>query len=179
MKAFAIVGASALGKAPFVEKLVEAFRLDDHTVSIVKHAPDGFDIDTPGKASHVRREAGAGEVMLVGDRRLVLLKEYQGAPEPGLAALLARLEPVDLVIIEGFRSAPYPTLEVHRPSHGRAPRWAHNRHVVAVASDEPQQAPVPVFALDDVAALAGFMAGQAGIVVPRRALASRPPRIAR
>jgi molybdopterin-guanine dinucleotide biosynthesis protein MobB len=170
MRAFAIVGASVLGKAPFVERLVEALRIDGRSVSIIKHAPDGFDIDQPGKASYVRREAGAREVMLVGDRRLVLLREYGASPEPPLAALLARLEPVDLVIVEGFHGAQLPTLEVHRPSSGRRPRWPTNPLVAALVSDEPIAAPLPRFAPDDFGAIADFIAARGAML--RRPLAA-------
>lgn len=163
MKAIAIVGASALGKAPFVENLIEAFEFDGYSVSVIKHAPDGFDIDQPGKASYVRREAGAREVMLVGDRRLVLMREYRASPEPPLSTLLARLEPVDLVIVEGFRNAPLPTIEVHRPGSGRAPRFHENRHVVALVSDESLDLPLPGFRLDDIAGLADFIATAVGL----------------
>lgn len=167
MKAFAIVGASVLGKTPFVEPLVEVLRFD-WTVSIVKHAPDGFDMDTPGKASYIRREAGAREVMLVGDRRLVLLNEYGRDSEPPLEALLRRLAPVDLVIVEGFREAALPTIEVHRPSSGQLPRWPSNRHVVAVVSDEAVGTSLPCFPLDGIGSLADFMAAQVGLRAPRR-----------
>lgn len=161
MKIMCVVGASVLGKSAFVERLIEAFRCDDHSVSIIKHAPDGFDMDTPGKASHARRTAGAREVMLVGDRRLVLMKEYRS--EPGLAQLVARLDPVDLVIVEGFGAAPFPTIEVHRPSSGRPARWPENRHVVALASDERVISPLPCFPLDDVGPLADFMTSRMGL----------------
>lgn len=163
MKAIAIVGASALGYASFVENLIEAFEFDGYSVSVIKHAPDGFDIDQPGKASYARRQAGAREVMLVGDRRLVLMREYRAGPEPPLSTLLARLEPVDLVIVEGFRNAPLPTIEVHRPGSGRAPRFHENRHVVALASDEPLDLPLASFRLDDIGGLADFIAAAVGL----------------
>lgn len=160
MKAFAIVGSSVLRKAPFVERLVEVLRFDGLSVSVIKHAPDGFDMDEPGKGSYVRREAGAREVMLVGDKRLVLLCEYGPTPQPPLAALLARLEPVDIVIVEGFRTAELPTLEVHRPSSGRLPRWPSNRNIIAVVSDEAVETALPCFRLDDVGGIADFIAAR-------------------
>lgn len=169
----ALTGASVLGKPvpgepTFTERLLAAYRAAGLAVSVIKHAPDGFDIDTPGKASHRRREAGVGETMLVGDRRLVLFKEYgEGRGEPPLHALLRRLDPVDLVLVEGFRAAAVPTLEIHRPSSGRTPRWRHNPFVVAVASDEACEAPVPVFALSDLEGIARFMAA------PRHGAVSR------
>jgi len=79
-------------------------------VSTIKRAPDGFDLDQPGKTSYERREAGCREVMLVGDRRLALMSEFRREPERSLADLAARLLPVDIVIAEGFRDAVVPTV---------------------------------------------------------------------
>ena len=120
MKVIGIIGASALNKAPFVEMLIASFRFEGWSVSTIKRAPDGFDMDRPGKTSWARREAGCHEVMLVGDRRLVLMQEFRADPAPALGTLLARLEPVDLVIVEGFQSAAVPTIEICVAASGRA-----------------------------------------------------------
>lgn len=168
MKAFAVIGTSAIGKAPFVTRLIEAYRSDGHTVSVIKHGPDGLDIDTPGKASFARREAGAREVMLVGDQRLVIMSEYGFEPQPPLEALMERLDPVDLVIVEGYHDTVLPTIEVYRPGPRRRPRYLENRHVVAVASDAPLAIALPSFALDDTEAIADFMAMKIGLVRQRR-----------
>jgi molybdopterin-guanine dinucleotide biosynthesis adapter protein len=167
MKVIGIIGASALGKDPFVETLIAAFRLDGWSVSTIKRAPDGFDIDRPGKLSYARREAGCHEVMLVGDRRLVLMQEFRAAPVPSLGTLLARLDPVDLVIVEGFQDTAVPTIEVSVATSGRAPRWPQNRHVVALVTDEPVTAPLPTFAVADIPGLAEFVVGH--LALSRRA----------
>lgn len=163
MKIFAVIGTSQLGKAPFVTRLIEAYRYDGHSVSVIKHAPDGFDLDQPGKASLARREAGAHEVMLVGDRRLVLMNEYGRDREPPLEALLDRLEPVDLVIVEGYHDTRLPTIEFFRPTQKRPPRFPENPRIVAVVSDEPLDIALPSFALDDIGRIADFMAETVGL----------------
>ena len=168
MKAFAVIGTSAIGKAPFVTRLIEAYCCDGHAVSVIKHGPDGLDIDLPGKASFMRREAGATEVMLVGDRRLAILSEYGFEPQPPLEALMERLDPVDLVIVEGYHDTVLPTVEVYLPGKQRHPRYPENRHVVAVVSDEPLAIALPSFALDDTEALADFMATKIGLASRRR-----------
>jgi len=167
MKVIAIIGASALGKGHFVETLIASFALDGWSVSTIKRAPDGFDIDRPGKTSYARREAGCREVMLVGDRRLVLMQEFGADSEPALATLIARLDPVDLVLVEGFHSAAVPTIEVCVPSSGRPPRWPLDRHVVTLVSDEPVAAPLPRFAVADIPGLADFVV--AHLALSRRA----------
>ncbi len=159
MKVIGIIGASALGKGPWVETLIASFRQGGWSVSTIKRAPDGFDIDRPGKLSYARREAGCHEVMLVGDRRLVLMQEFRTEPAPKLGTLIARLDPVDLVIVEGFHDAAVPTIEVCAAASGKPPRWPENRHVVALVSEQPVEAPLPTFAVTDVPGLAGFVVG--------------------
>ena len=40
--------------------------------------------------------------------------------EPDLSEILARLAPVDLVLVEGYKSAAHPKIEVHRQAAGHA-----------------------------------------------------------
>ncbi len=167
MKLIGVLGASALRKVAFVETLIAALVFEGYSVSTVKRAPDGFDMDQPGKMSYARREAGCREVMLVGDRRLVLMQEFRERPEPALASLVARLEPVDVVIAEGFQGAAIPSIEVIVPGAGRAPRWPGNANIVALVCDEPLAASLPRFATDDIAGLAAFLV--AHLALPPRA----------
>ena len=164
MKIIGLIGASALGKGLFAETLIASFHLDGWSVSTIKRAPDGFDLDRPGKTSYARREAGCREVMLVGDRRLVLMQEFRADPEPALATLVARLEPVDLVIVEGFKSAAVPTIEVCVPASGRAPRWPRDPHVVALVSDAPIATALPRFAVADIPGVTDFVVAHLGLV---------------
>lgn len=134
MKVLGIVGWSGSGKTALLVALLPLLRAGGLTVSTVKHTHHGFDMDRPGKDSHRHREAGAHEVLVASTHRWALLHEVVGG-EPGLPDLLARLEPVDLVLVEGFKSHPYPKLEVHRPGLGKPPIWPSEPDVVAVASD--------------------------------------------
>ena len=158
MKAFCLLGASALRKQDFVCDLIATLRIDGWSVSTIKRAPDGFDLDQPSKGSYARREAGCSEVMLVGDQRLVLMGEFGNAPAPSLEVMLARLNPVDVVLVEGFRNELLPTVEVWLRSSDRPPRWPQNPHVFAIVSDGPVDASIARFAPDDVAALASHIA---------------------
>jgi molybdopterin-guanine dinucleotide biosynthesis adapter protein len=163
MKAFALIGGSMHGKSRFVEDLIAALHLDGHAISVIKHTPDGFDLDSPGKASYNRREAGCREVMLVGDRRLVLMQEYGRDSEPPLEALFDRLSDVDIVMVEGFKSAHLPAIEVCAPSTGRPMRWPDDPKVFAVVSDEPLKTALPVFAVADAAGQARCVALHLGL----------------
>jgi molybdopterin-guanine dinucleotide biosynthesis protein B len=160
MRTFGIVGLSGNGKTTLVVKLVPELVRMGLKVSTMKHAHHGFDLDTPGKDSYRHREAGATEVMMSSSRRWVLQHEMRDEPEATLDELLARMSPVDLVVIEGFKAYPHAKIEVYRPSLGKKPLFPGDPHIVAVASDEPLSGlPVPVLDLDDTAAIAGFIVG--------------------
>ena len=127
-------------------------------VSTIKHAHHALDLDRPGKDSFRHREAGAEEVLLVGGQRWALLhEEPDGAPDP--VALAARLAPVDLVLIEGFKNAALDKIEIHRPALGKPPLWPDQQRIVAVATDAKLDCPYPLLPLNDPAAIAGWMAG--------------------
>lgn len=163
MKVIGIVGWSGSGKTTLLVGMLAALRARGVRVSTVKHAHHGFDLDRPGKDSFRHREAGASETLIVGGSRWALMHEIRDGSEPPLAALLARLEPVDLVLVEGFKAYPFPKIEVWRAAHGKPPIWPGARDIVAVASDGlVPGCPVPVLALDDHAAVAAFALGAAG-----------------
>ena len=153
MKILGLIGWSGSGKTTLLEALLPLLRASGLTVSTVKHAHHGFDMDRPGKDSFRHREAGASEVMVVSGARWALLHELAG-PEPPLPALLARLAPVDVVLVEGFKTHPYPKLEVHRPALGKPPIWPEQRDVVAVASDAALDCDRPVLPLGEPARVA-------------------------
>ena len=96
----------------------------------------GFDMDRPGKDTFRHREAGALEVLVASNTRWALLHEV-GGTEPTLPELLARMQPVDLVLVEGFKTHPFAKLEVYRPVLGKPPIWHSNPDVAAVATDAP------------------------------------------
>ncbi|GAB4181174.1 MAG: molybdopterin-guanine dinucleotide biosynthesis protein B [Rhodocyclaceae bacterium] len=157
MKVFGFAGYSGSGKTTLIEQLVPRFVLHGLKVSLIKHAHTGFDIDRPGKDSYRHREAGCSEVLLVSDRRWVLMHELRGEPEPDLDRQLATLSPCDLVLIEGYKWAPVPKLEVYRPALGKPPIFPDNPEVVAVAADGAVDTALPVLDLNDPDAIAGFI----------------------
>ncbi len=157
MKVFGFAGYSGSGKTTLIEQLVPRFVRHALKVSLIKHAHAGFDIDRPGKDSYRHREAGCTEVLLTSDRRWVLMHELRGESEPGLEEQLATLSPCDLVLIEGFKWAPVPKLEIFRPALGKAPIFPDNPHVVAVASDAPVETALPVLDLNDPDGISDFI----------------------
>lgn len=162
MRVIGIAGWSGAGKTTLLAQLIPRLTARGVRVSTVKHAHHAFDVDQPGKDSHTHRMAGATEVLVSSANRWALVHELRGAAEPPLGDLLAKLAPVDLVIVEGFKHGAHPKLEIFRAAVGKPPLHPDDPHIVAVASDAPVPAArVPVVGLDDVDAIADLMLARA------------------
>jgi molybdopterin-guanine dinucleotide biosynthesis protein B len=160
MQALGIVGWSGSGKTTLLTALIPAFRAKGLRVSSIKHAHHRLTLDQPGKDSFRHAEAGAEEVILAGPEGFAL---FNHAGPPDLHALLARLAPVDLVLVEGFKDYRIPKLEVHRPSQGHRPLWPE-MEVMAVASDDAlPYCPLPVLNLSDIAGMADTIMAALGL----------------
>jgi molybdopterin-guanine dinucleotide biosynthesis protein B len=156
MRVIGLAGWSGAGKTTLLVRLIPILRARGLTVSTLKHAHHAFDIDRPGKDSYEHREAGASEVLVASARRWALLHELRdGEGEPPLAELLLRLSPVDLVVVEGFKTHAHPKIEVHRTANGKPPLFRQIPGVRAIASDVAlPEAGLPLLSLDDTSAIA-------------------------
>ena len=163
MKIFGIAGYSGSGKTTLIEKLIPLLTARGLKVSLIKHAHHTFDVDQPGKDSFRHRHAGCGEVLISSSRRWALMHELRGVPEPTLQELIKRLSPCDLVLIEGFKHEPVPKLEIHRSAVSEPWLFPHDPHIIAVASDQRADTRLPQFNIDDVVAIAGFVAQHVGL----------------
>jgi molybdopterin-guanine dinucleotide biosynthesis protein B len=164
VKAFGITGASGSGKTTLIAALLPMLCGRGLTVSTIKHAHHGFDLDQPGKDSWLHRAAGAQEVMLASGDRWALLRNARSASDCTLETLLARMTPVDLVLVEGFRADPIPKLEVCRQAVGKPPFWPSDPGITAVATDAPDCATTrPLFVLSDHDAIADLILAECGL----------------
>src|SRR3954465_1595345 len=135
MKIIGIAGWSGAGKTTLLTRVIPRLTAYGLRVSTIKHAHHSFDIDQPGKDSHTHRAAGATEVLIASTNRFALMHELRGAPEPPLEELLQKLSPVDLVVVEGFKTARHPKLEVFRAAVGKPALHPDDPFVVGIASD--------------------------------------------
>ena len=119
MRIIGLAGWSGAGKTTLLAKVIPHLVARGLKVSTLKHAHHGFDLDQPGKDSHVHRMAGATEVLVGSSARFALLHELRGEAEPSLGTLLRKLSPVDLVLVEGYKREPHPKLEVYRAAVGK------------------------------------------------------------
>jgi molybdopterin-guanine dinucleotide biosynthesis protein B len=144
MKVLGISGWSGSGKTTLLAELIPLLVARGVKISTIKHAHHDFDIDTPGKDSYRHREAGAGEVLISSAKRYAIMHEHRGAAEPTLEELLIRLSPVDLVLVEGFKTSRHAKIEVWRAETGKPMLQTDDPTVIAVASDGPlTDLPVP------------------------------------
>ena len=167
MRIIGLAGWSGAGKTTLLARLIPDIIARGLTVSTVKHAHHAFDVDQPGKDSHTHRMAGATEVLIASERRFALIHELRQETEPRLPDLLAKLAPVDLVIVEGYKREPHPKLEVFRDAVGKPLLHPDDPHIVAIASDVAlPHAKVPRVGLDDTGAIIDLLLVHAAAFAP-------------
>jgi molybdopterin-guanine dinucleotide biosynthesis protein B len=157
MKIFGFAGWSGSGKTTLIEQLIPRFVQRGLTVSLIKHAHHTFDVDHPGKDSYRHRHAGAAEILITSSRRWVLMHELRGAHEPSFDEQVKRISPCDLLLVEGFKFAPIPKLEVWRAETGEPLLHPNDAHIVAIASDARIETKLPLLNLNDVDGISHFI----------------------
>jgi molybdopterin-guanine dinucleotide biosynthesis protein B len=157
LKTFGFAGWSGSGKTTLIEKLIPRFTAIGLRVSLIKHAHHTFDVDKRGKDSYRHREAGAAEILVTSSRRWVLMHELRGTAEPAFEEQIRHFSPCDLLLVEGYKHAPIPKLEVWRAVTGEAMLHPNDPHIVAVASDRKVETKLPLLDLDDDQSIAQFI----------------------
>ena len=157
MKVIGLAGWSGAGKTTLLARIIPHFLNEGLRVSVIKHAHHSFDVDVPGKDSWVHRQSGAAEVLVSSGQRWALMHELRGAGEPRLPELLAKLAPVDLVVIEGFKREPHRKIEVYRAANAKPLLFPDDPGVVGIATDTAIETTLPTAHLDDIEAIAAMM----------------------
>jgi len=164
MKILGLGGWSGAGKTTLMAKLIPELVGRGVTVSTMKHAHHGFDVDQPGKDSYIHRAAGATEVLIGSEKRWALMHELRAEVEPSAVDLAKHMTPVDLLLIEGFKREPHDKLEIYRAENGKPLLANQDRSYVAILTDSPvADAKVPVIDLNDVRAIADFIVAHCGL----------------
>ncbi len=150
-------GWSGSGKTALLEAVIACLAQQGLALAVVKHAHHMSDIDHPGKDSWRHRKAGADQLILASPCRWAYIHENPPDGEPDLFSLLTVLAPCDLILVEGYKRAPIPKIEVWRGERFGPPLWPEDPWVVAVAVPEALANEVtncPVLPLDRPAAVA-------------------------
>ena len=163
MKVYGITGWKNAGKTGLMERLVAEITGRGYSVSTLKHAHHQFDIDHPGKDSYRHRDAGAHQVLLASSKRWALMTELRDEEEPPLSDLLAKMAPVDLVLIEGWKRDKHPKIEAWRAETKNPLIAPGDDTIKAVASDTDLDTDRRQFHLDDTAAIADFILSEVGL----------------
>jgi molybdopterin-guanine dinucleotide biosynthesis protein B len=174
MRIIGLAGWSGSGKTTLLAKVIPSIVARGLKVSTLKHAHHAFDVDQPGKDSHTHRMAGASEVLVSSANRWALVHELRGDAELTLEALLDKLSPVDLVLVEGYKRQPHPKLEIYRASLGKPLMHPDDPAIIGIASDQPLPAArIPVIDLDDVEQVTEFLIRHAAPIHAVPAVAER------
>lgn len=157
MKVFGVTGLKNAGKTGLMELLVQNIIARGYSVSTIKHTHHNVDLDIEGTDSFRHRTAGASEVMLASNARYIIQCEHKDSATPELADLIARLAPVDLVLVEGFKTEAHPKIECYRQESKNEHLFSDNNSIVAIATDTPLGSTLPEFDLDDTDTIAEFV----------------------
>lgn len=160
---------SGSGKTTLVTRVIPLLRERGLRLAAVKHAHHGFECDQPGKDSYQIRKAGANQTLVASGGLWALMTETpQGPTDPDLNELLRHLDQdhLDLILVEGFKWAEIPKIEVHRPRLGKPPLYPNDTEFVAVATDSDFDCPLPLLNLNDAAEVARFVVDFLGLGAP-------------
>ena len=130
-----LAGWSGSGKTTLIKNLLPKLKKINISVSTIKHAHEGFDIDKPGKDSFIHRESGAQEVLISSSKRFALMSNYKNK-ESSLRELIAKLTPVDLVLVEGWKKETIKKIEVYRKEINKPLLALNDKNIIAIATND-------------------------------------------
>lgn len=166
-----VASGSNAGKTTLITQLLPELAQRHIRVSVIKHAHHLFDIDHPGKDSYNIREAGAVQTLVASGKRWALMTEMTRTPgyidEANLDELLQQINPeyADLILVEGFKQAAIPKIEVYRANVNQSILATEDSDIIAVACDTPLELHTPTLDLNDIPAIADFI--MAEILTPK------------
>jgi molybdopterin-guanine dinucleotide biosynthesis adapter protein len=145
-----IVGFSDSGKTTLTVNLVSELTRRGYRVGTVKHASHGFSMDMEGKDSFRHRQAGASMVVTASPEEIAMVKSADGND---LDSVLMLFQDVDVVLVEGYKNADKPKIEVFRSQIRQQPVIPENGQLLARVTDGEHSAKVPVFRFEDINAI--------------------------
>ncbi|WP_332670793.1 molybdopterin-guanine dinucleotide biosynthesis protein B [Aromatoleum sp.] len=157
MKVFGFAGSGSAEQATLIERVIPRLVDGGLRVSLIRHTEHDVHLAQPENDSWGGGRAGCGEVLVSSRKRVALMRELRDTREPDLDGLVGMLAPCDLVLVEGYRHAPLPKMEVRRSARPGPAQHLTDPWVVAVASDRDEDTHLRTFGLDDYEAIAGFI----------------------
>ncbi len=145
-----VVGKSDAGKTTLLEKLIPELKRRGYRVATVKHDAHSFEIDQPGKDTWRHRQAGADVVVISSKDKMAIIRRVD--EEMSLLQIADMITGVDIILTEGFKRGPAPKIEVSRREKSTE-LLCTAEELVAIATDQHFDLPVPQFGLDDAVGL--------------------------
>ncbi len=147
-----VIAWSGTGKTTLLTKVIPVLKSDGLRIALIKHAHHHFDIDHPGKDSYKLREAGAEQIVIASKNRMATIREMpENEEDPTLDEILTsvHLNQLDLVLVEGFKMADMPKIEIHRQCLQKPYLYPRDKKIIALVQDGSNNcAPEPIVNLD-------------------------------
>jgi molybdopterin-guanine dinucleotide biosynthesis protein B len=150
-----IVGKSGSGKTTLLEGLIAELKRRGHRIAMVKHSHHAFELDTPSKDTWRFIQAGSEVAAINSADNLAVFKRLDNYFDPQEIGNFI-LWDYDLIITEGFKSSPYPKIEIHRREQGRD-LLTEPEQLLAVVTDEPLAVDAPQFSRDEIPGIADLI----------------------
>jgi molybdopterin-guanine dinucleotide biosynthesis protein MobB len=151
--------SSGTGKTTLLTQLIPLLKAKNLQIGVIKHSHHNFEIDHEGKDSFRLRHAGATPMVLVSKHRRVIIEEFENQIEPTLENQIALFNPTetDLILVEGFRNASFPKIELHRTELNKPLLHLNDSHIIAIASNTKLDTNLPQLNLNEPAEIADFI----------------------
>jgi len=138
-----IIGKSRSGKTTLMEGLIIELSRRGYRIATLKHhSHPGFEVDQPGKDSWRYAQAGSVHVIIAAPDKIASYRSLQ--TELRLDEIVQEVQEADLILVEGYKQAGYPSLEVLRSEVSNELIGTPEQRF-AVASDKPLQIGIPCF----------------------------------
>jgi molybdopterin-guanine dinucleotide biosynthesis protein B len=145
-----VAARSGTGKTTLLEKVIAEITARGYVVGTVKNDSHGMRMDHEGKDTWRFMQAGARATAIIGPDAYALIQKMPGRED--LDTVAAMLRDVDIILVEGYKEANRPKIEVVRREKG-ADVITDPGNLVAVVSDivafPDLPDTVPVFPLND------------------------------
>jgi len=159
-----IVGKSGSGKTTLIEKLIPELARRGYRVGTIKHHTHDFEMDREGKDSWRHAQAGAETVVVASPHKIGLVKKT--VTDLSLEYLRDRFfDDIDIIIVEGYKTLPYPKIEIFRAAVHPQPCCQGDPHLLALVSDTELALGVPCFGLEAVTEIVDFL--ETAVLPPR------------
>lgn len=149
------VGFSNSGKTTVMSAVIAQLTASGYRVGAIKHDVHGFSMDQPGKDTWRLKQAGAAATIISSPKGIGMVMDAdQDTP---IEVLLEMLSGMDVILIEGYKRARFPKIEVYRPENGGSPACKGDACLIAVVSDADLNWDVPRFSVSDTEGIADFI----------------------